>query len=118
MSATLRQAIADAANAVLGPRRCSPYYRTSTRPGDAWVSFSRRDRDDTGFGFMAAWEVRVALAQDLAQAEKWIDDNADDLAEAVAEHLVVTGVAHVTLVLDTGNTPGLIIEGVRPHERD
>ncbi len=118
MSATLRTGIAEAANAVLGNNRCSPYYRTSTRPGDAWVSFARRDRDDTGLGFMAAWEVRVALSQDLATAEKWIDDNADDLAEAVADWLVVTGVAHVTLVLDSGNTPGLIIEGVRPHERD
>lgn len=118
MSATLRTAIAEAANVVLGPRRCSAYFRTSTRPGDAWVSFARRDRDDTGFGYMAAWEVRVALSQDLAAAERWVDDHSDDLADAIAEHLVVTGVVMVTLVLDSGNTPGLIIEGVRPHERD
>lgn len=118
MSAALRTALAASANAVLGTKRCSPYYRTSARPGDAWVSFARRDRDDTGFGFMAAWEIRVALSQDLGTAERWVDAHSDDLAEAIAEHLVVTGVVMVTLVLDQGNTPGLIIEGVRPHERD
>lgn len=118
MSAALRTAIATAANAVLGEKRCAPYYRTSTRPGDAWVSFARRDRDDTGFGYMASWEVRVALPQDLATAERWVDENSDDLADAIAQHLVVTGVVMVTLAFDTGNTPGLIIEGVRPHEKE
>lgn len=118
MSASLRTSIAAAANAVLGENRCAPYYRSSTRPGDAWVSFARRDRDDTGLGFMAAWEVRVALHQDLAAAEAWVDENSDDLTEAVAVWLVITSVVMVTLVTDTGNTPGLIIEGVRPHEKE
>lgn len=118
MSATLRAALAEAANTVLGAKRCAPYYRASPRPGDAWVSFARRDRDDTGFGFMAAWEIRVALSQSLEAAEKWTDDHSDDLADAIAEHLVITAVVMVTLVTDTGNTPGLVIEGVRPHERN
>ena len=115
MSAALWTAIADAANAVLGDRRCSPYYRSSARPGDAWVSFARRDRDDTGLGFMAAWEVRVSLHQSLEAAEIWVDENADALADAIAEHLVITAVVMVTLVTDQGNVPGLVVEGVRPH---
>jgi hypothetical protein len=115
MSATLRADLAAAANALLGANRVAPYYRSSARPGDGWISFARRDRDDTGLGFMDRWEIRVALAQDLETAEKWIDDNADDLANAVAEHLVITAVIAVTLVMDTGNIPGIIIEGVRPH---
>jgi hypothetical protein len=118
VSAALRQAVADAANVVLGDKRCAPYYRSTTRPGDAWVSFARRDRDDTGLGYMDSWEVRCALPQDLATAEAWCDTNSDDLAEALAEHLVITAVVMVTLVTDTGNTPGLIVEGVRPHERN
>lgn len=115
MSAALRANLAAAANGVLGPKRVSAYYRSSARPGDGWVSFARRDRDDTGLGFMDRWEVRVTLAQDLATAEKWIDEHSDDLADAIAEHLVITAVIAVTLVMDTGNIPGIIIEGVRPH---
>lgn len=118
MSAALRTALAAAANTVLGANRCAPYYRSSARPGDAWVSFARRDRDDTGLGFMAAWEIRVALHQSLEAAEVWVDDNADDLADAVAEHLIITAVVMVTLVTDSGNVPGLVIEGVRDHERN
>ena len=115
MSAALRTALADAANAVLGPKRCAPYSRSSARPGDAWVSFARRDRDVTGLGFMAAWEIRVALHQSLPAAEKWVDANADALAAAVAQHLVITAVVMVTLVTENGNVPGLVVEGVRPH---
>jgi len=118
MSAALRTALADAANAVLGEKRCAPYYRSSARPGDAWVSFARRDRDDTGFGFMAAWEIRVALHQSLEAAEKWVDEHSDDLADAIAQHLIITAVVMVTLVTDTGNVPGLVIEGVTAHERN
>lgn len=118
MSAALRTALADAANTVLGPKRCAPYYRSSARPGDAWVSFARRDRDDTGLGYMAAWEIRVALHQSLEAAEKWVDAHADDLADAVGQHLIITAVVFVTLVTDQGNVPGLVVEGVRPHERD
>lgn len=118
MSASLRAALAAAANTVLGEKRCAPYYRSSTRPGDAWVSFARRDRDDTGFGYMAAWEIRVALTQDLEGAEKWVDENADALTDALEEHLIITAVVMVTLVTDTGNTPGVVIEGVRPHEKE
>jgi hypothetical protein len=118
MSAELRADLAAAANTVLGPKRCAPYYRSSTRPGDAWVSFARRDRDDSGFGYMASWEIRVALHQHLEDAEAWVDAHSDDLADAIAEHLTIQAVVMVTLVTDTGNTPGLVIEGVRPHERD
>ena len=118
MSAAVRTALADAANAVLGERRCTPYYRQSTRTGDAWVSLARHDRDDTGFGYMAAWEVRVVLHQDLAQAEKWVDEHVDDLVDALEQYLVVTAVVMVTLVTDTGNVPGVVVEGVRSHERN
>jgi hypothetical protein len=82
------------------------------------VSFARRDRDDTGFGYMAAWEIRVALHQSLEAAEVWVDENADNLVDAIADHLVVTAVVMVTLVTDSGNVPGLVIEGVREHERN
>jgi hypothetical protein len=116
VSAAVRTALAEAANGVLGgPRKCSTYYRSTTKPGDAWVSFARMDRDDTSFGFMEAWEVRVVLAQDLATAEKWADENSAALVDALSEHMTITAVVMVTLAMDTGNIPGLVVEGVRPN---
>lgn len=115
MSAALRTLLADAANTVLGVKKCAAYYRQSSKPGDAWVSFARMDRDSTGLGFMEAWEVRVVLAQDLATAEKWADENTAALVEALSVHLTITAVVVVTLAMDTGNIPGLVVEGVRPN---
>lgn len=116
VSAELRQALADAVNPVLGgPKKCAPYYRQSAKPGDAWVSFGRLDRDDTRLGFMESWSVRVVLAQDLATAEEWADENTAALVEALSEHLTITAVVMVTLAMDTGNIPGMVVEGVRPN---
>jgi len=112
----LRAALASAANGVLGgPKKCSPYFRQTTKPHDAWVSWARMDRDDTGFGFMEAWEVRVVLHQDLAAAEKWADENTAALVEALSQHLTITAAYMATLVMDSGNIPGLVVEGVRPN---
>jgi hypothetical protein len=91
----------------------TPYMRQATRPGEGWVSLQRSDRDDSGFGFMDRWAVTVVLPQDLASAEKWIDANADALAAALAQGMVVTALVPATLVLDAGNVPGLVIEGSR-----
>lgn len=115
MSLAVRTDLADAANTVLGENRCAKYHRQSARPGDAWVSFARMDRDSTGFGFMEAWEVRVALHQDLSAAETWVDENTAALVEALSEHITVTAAVMVTLVMDAGNIPGLVVEGVRPN---
>lgn len=116
MSAAVRAAIAAAANTHLGEKRVAPYYRQSTKAGWGWVSLATRARDASGFGFMDTWEVRVVLAQEIATAEKWIDEHADDLTAAIAEELVVTGLTPAVLNLDTKTTVNaLIIEGVREH---
>lgn len=112
---TVRDDLAAAASGVLGVKTVSPYYRQTTKTGDGWVSLGRRDRDDTGFGFMDTWEIRVIAGQDLADAERWTETHADALVTALATHLVITAVIPVTLVMDTGNIPGLVIEGVREH---
>lgn len=107
-----RNELAAVASAVEG-LNVTPYMRQSTRPGDGWVSLQRSDRDDSGFGFMDRWAVTVVLPQDLVAAEKWIDTNADALANALAKEMVVTAMVPATLVLDLGNVPGLVIEGSR-----
>ena len=115
MSADVRAALATAADSVLGADRCSAYYRQTARPGDAWVSWSRMDRDSTGFGFMESYEVRVVLPQDLGAAEAWADENTAALVEALSADLTITAAAMVTLVMDAGNIPGLVVTGVRPN---
>jgi hypothetical protein len=116
MSAVVRGAIAAAANAHLGERRVTPYFRQTTKAGWGWVSLASRDRDASGFGFMDRYEVRVVLSQEIAKAEAWIDEHSDALVDAIAEELVVTTVTPAVLNLDQKTTVNaLIIEGVREH---
>jgi hypothetical protein len=112
MSAEIRQALADAANTVVGIN-CTPYFRQSTKPGDAMVRLDRKRRDDSGFGFMATWQVVVILPQDFAAAEKYLDEMAPALVEAVSQELVITDVTPQQLALDTATVPVVFIQGNR-----
>lgn len=112
MSAAIRASIAAAANTVAGIN-CSPYFRQSTKPGDAMVRLDRQTRDTSGFGFMATWQVVVILPQDLATAEKYLDEKLPSLVDAIAEELVITTVTPQQLTLDTGLVPCVFIEGNR-----
>lgn len=112
MSAEVREKIAAAASTVEGVR-CSEYFRQTTKPGDALVRLDRLNRDETGFGYMAVWQVVVMLPQDLAAAEKWLDEHTDFLITAISEELVVTTVTPQQLALDTGLVPCVVIEGAR-----
>lgn len=109
-----RQLIAEAATTVDGID-VTPYYGTATAPGHGWVSLTRRDRDDTGLGYLNRWTVTVVCPQDLHAAELWIDNHADQLVDALSTELIVTAVVPATLVMDQGNIPGLVIEGTRAH---
>lgn len=115
---TAREALAAAANTVqVGgvALNVQPFYRQSAKPGDGWVALVGLTRDDSGFGFMERWQVNVALHQDVATAERWIEDNVDQLLEALGPELIVTDVVPSQLVMDQGKVPGLVIEGTRPH---
>lgn len=111
---TTRDDIAAAASTVTGVN-VSAYYRQSTKPGDGWVSLTALERDASGLGYMERWSVSVCLSQDIAAAEKWIEDNTDDLIAALSDQLVITAALPSTLVLDTASVPGLVIEGSRGH---
>lgn len=92
---------------------CKPRYWQISNPGDALVRLDALARDDTGFGYLATWQVQVALSQDLAEAETWIDAHIDALTDALTDVMVVTLVQPVDLVLDTGRVPALLIQGTR-----
>lgn len=112
MSAAIRQEIADAAMTV-ADINCSIYFRQSMRPFDASVRLAVRNRSSDGFGFMDTWQVWIALPQDVAAAEKWLDQNIDAVSEALGEAMIVTSVTPSEMVIDAGTIPGVIFEGAR-----
>lgn len=115
MSAEAREAIAAAASSVPGVT-CTPYYRQSLKPGDACVRLQVRTRAANGFGYVDTWQVWLALPQDVAAAEKWLDEHGHALTEALKPEFIggVQTVTPAELVLGTGAaTNGVIYQGAR-----
>ena len=112
MSADVRNLIADAANTVTG-FNVTPYFRQTTKPGDGMVRLERMNRDTSGFAYMYIWQVLIVLPQDIAQAEKFLDEHVSSLVTAISEELIVTTVTPQQLALDTGTIPVVLIEGNR-----
>jgi hypothetical protein len=112
MSAAVRAEIAAAMNAVEGIH-ATPYFRQTTRPGQAFVRLARWRRDTSGFGFMVTWEIFVILPQDLAGAETYLDEKLPELTEAAEAVLILTTVTPSRLALDSGHVPVVVIEGNR-----
>lgn len=109
---TARAEIATAAT-ITDLTTVTEFYRQNLQPGQGFVKLGRKARDDSGFGFMDTWQVWIALPQDLAAAEKWLDDHLPTLIAAVAPAMVVTTATPSTLVFDTNSVPGVVIEGAR-----
>jgi hypothetical protein len=115
MSAQAREALADAINEVPG-FNCSPWFRQTTKPGDAVVQWGGARRPDNGFGYINRWEVVVILPQDIAASEKYVAENLPSLLEAASTQMVITNVTPNQLALDTGVVPCVVIEGNREME--
>lgn len=114
MSAAVRQALADAANAV-AEFNCSPYFRAATKPGSAHVRLDRIEYPNR-FGGICYWQVVVILPQDMTSAEKYIDEHIPALRSALADELVVTSVTPQQIVFDGPALPCVFIEGWREEE--
>ena len=114
MSAAVRQAIAEAATTVDGIN-VTPYFRQTTKAGEGMVRHDRTAYPNR-FGGVVTWQVLVLLPQDIAAAEKYLEDKAPALLEAVSDHLVITSMAPQQLALDTGQVPCVVIEGHREEE--
>ena len=112
---SIRSDIAAAASTVDGVT-CASNHRQLTRLGDACVRFVSNARDDSGFGFLTTWQVWIALHQDIATAEKWIDDHTDALIAALSPEMTVTTIAPAELNFGTNSIPGVIVEGIRGKE--
>lgn len=116
MSAEARAALAGQVETVAG-LSCTPYYRQTTKAGDAMVRMASISRDDSGFGFMVTWQVVLILPSDFKASEKYLEEKIDDLIAAVGEEMIVTGVTPQELVFDNGTSiPAVVIEGAREKE--
>ncbi|MCA1984797.1 hypothetical protein [Nocardioides nematodiphilus] len=107
-----RQILSDAISALPG-LNCTPYYRQTTRPGDAFVRLARKDREDNGFGMVTTWQVWIILPSDMVAAEQWIDEHHDAIYEVLNAELYLTSATPSDMVLDAGQTNGVIYEGTR-----
>lgn len=107
-----RQEIADAVNTITG-LNCTPYFRQTTKPGEAMVRLSSMERTSNGFGMLKTWQVWIVLPQSNEAAEKWIDDNHDSIYAALKRVLPLTNVLPSELVIGSATTNGIIYEGIR-----
>ena len=112
MSAQVRAELAAAASSV-EVIRCRPYYTQDTRVGAAFVRLDRVEFPNR-FGGVAHWVVVVVLDQDLAAAEKFIEDQLPALVEALQPVLVVTSALPQRMEFpDAGVLPCVFINGHR-----
>lgn len=109
-----RDDIAAAASAVSGVSVTSKW-RQALNPGQGFVRIASTTRPQNGIGWLNTWQVWIAIPQDAAAAETWLDDHMVPLAAAVRRELAVTNLTPAQLVLVAGGPGinGLIIEGVR-----
>jgi hypothetical protein len=113
MSESVREEITSAANKVDGVN-VTPYFRQVTRPGQGMVRKGRVDYPNT-FGGVVTWQVWILLPQDLASAEKWLDETGAALTAAVSEAMVVRSLTPI-IAPDLGSLPAVVIEGTREED--
>lgn len=115
MSAAVRAALAAAANTVSGIS-CSPYYKQTTKSGDAMVRLERINYPNR-FGGVVTWQVLLILPQDVATAEKYLEDKVPGVVAALSQEMVVSSVTPRELILNDGvRLPCVSIEGTREEE--
>lgn len=112
MNAGDRTEIAAAVNAT-GLVKVAAYYRQNIKPGDGFVTWVAQAIGEDGIGFVDTWQVWVALAKSVADAEKWLDTNLTTLRDALDTELTVTTIRAGELPLGANTVNGVILEGAR-----
>lgn len=88
-------------------------YRQTLKPGEGMVRWAGTSQASNRFGWVTTWQVWIALPQDVAAAEVWVDANMAALVDAANNEMTVTQVSPQQLALGDTLTNGLIIEGGR-----
>lgn len=113
MSAAVRHEIAEAVQAA--GLTCTPYFRQTTTAGTACVRRGETTYPNR-FGGIVTWEVVISLAQDVAAAEKFIDEKSPAIRTALADVFTVRRVYPARATYDTAQTNLLVIEGTREED--
>lgn len=108
---TVREDLAAAASTVDGIS-CAPFYRQTTKPGDAMVRLARIEYPNV-LGGMVTWQVVVLMPADFAAAEKFLDDKLPALVDALSAYMIVNSATPAQLQLENGTVPAVFIEGQR-----
>lgn len=112
---SVREELAAAASGV-PDISAAPYYRQTTTPGSAFVRLDRIEYPNR-FGGICHWSVVVVLPQDLAAAERFLEEYLPPLREALADHLVVREVVPQRLnITGVGDLPCVFINGIREED--
>lgn len=95
-----------------GEVRVTSHYRPSIKPGEGFIKWGGRTRDDSALGWLDTWEAWVGLSNDVATAETWLEANTQTLIDALEVEAVVTAAEPVELVLGKNIINGLILTAV------
>lgn len=110
-----RQTLADAVSTVDGITG-HPYYVQNVRPGTALVD-RRETVHPNPFGGLVTWEVCVICPPAMHEAQKYVDDMALPLREALRDEMTVQAVRpELRNFGEAGDLPCLVITGTREEE--
>lgn len=110
----MREEISSAVSTVDGIS-CTPYYRQSMGAGEASVRYGQTEHPNR-FGGIVTWEVVVGLPQDVADAEKFIDEKSMAIRWALAPVITVRRAYPARAAYGTTQTNLLVIEGTREED--
>lgn len=103
-----------AAMTATGLVNVQPFYRQSLKAFDGFVKWSGQVPGSNRLGHMDTWQVWLALPQDVATAEQWIEANLSALRNALHTEVIVTSINPAELIVGDGaSVNGLIFEGSR-----
>ncbi len=93
------------------------YVVGDTTPGTLYPRLDRIEYPNP-FGGIAHWNVVLVLPQDLAEAERYVEDNLPAVKAALDPHIVITAVVLQRLQLDgIGILPVAFINGHREADQ-
>lgn len=107
-----REDIAAAASSVPGIK-VTPKWQAATKPGTGFVDAPTINAIDGTLTWEATWEVVVCIGQDINAAYAWLDENLEQLLEALDGELILTSATPVPMQVGETRTNGVIIAGTR-----
>lgn len=113
-NADTRQILADAASTVTGLLG-HPYYVANLGAGDVLVDVGHIDHPNP-FGGLVTWNVTLICPPDVHAAQRYFDDHAPALKQALDPHMTVTTIRPQAMLFDGREMPVVVITGTREED--